>query len=200
MNKENKIMTTIFFVRHAEPDLSIHDDYSRPLTPKGASDCSLVIDLLHDKKIDVVLSSPFKRAVDTVLPFANSANLQVETIEDFRERKVDSGWIDDFNAFTKKQWEDFTYKLTDGECLLEVQERNIKALKQILDQHSGRNIVVGTHGTALSTIINYYNNAYGYEDFKAIAGIFPWVVKMEFDGKTCLEIEQMDLMVKHNME
>jgi len=196
----NKMMTTIFFVRHAEPDLSIHDDYSRSLTLKGASDCSLIINLLRDEKIDVVLSSPFKRAVDTVLPFANHVNLQVETIEDFRERKVDSGWIDDFNAFTKKQWKDFSYKLPDGECLLEVQERNIKALKQILGQHSGKNIVVGTHGTALSTIINYYNNDYGYEDFQSIAGIFPWVVKMEFDEGTCLGIEQMDLMVKHNME
>ena len=186
-------MTTIYFIRHAEPDLTIHDDYSRPLTPKGSSDCSFVIDYLHDKKIDVVLSSPFKRAIDTVLPFAASTNLQVETIEDLRERKVDSGWIEDFNAFTKKQWEDFTYKLTDGECLLEVQERNIKALKQILHQHSGKNIVIGTHGTALSTIINYYDNTYGYEDFQSIAGLFPWAVKMEFNEAVCLRIEKINL-------
>lgn len=50
-------------------------------------------------------------------------NYQIDIIEDFRERRVDSEWIEDFNAFCRKQWEDFSYKLSDGETLSEVQER-----------------------------------------------------------------------------
>lgn len=186
-------VTTIFFVRHAEPDISIHDDFLRPLTLKGTRDCDLVTKLLQDKKIDVVLSSPYKRSVDTILPFANSVGFEVELIEDFRERRVDSGWIDNFTDFTKKQWADFSYKLDDGECLLEVQKRNIDALEQVLRQHKNKNIVIGTHGTALSTIINYYDKTYGYEDFHAIVGIFPWIVKMEFDEEVCLGIEKVNM-------
>ncbi|CAM4049266.1 hypothetical protein COLU111180_20840 [Cohnella lubricantis] len=34
----NQLQTTIFFVRHAESDISIKDEMSRPLTPKGLSD------------------------------------------------------------------------------------------------------------------------------------------------------------------
>lgn len=30
-------MTTVYFVRHAEPDYSNHDDISRELTPKGTA-------------------------------------------------------------------------------------------------------------------------------------------------------------------
>ena len=186
-------MTTIFFVRHSEPDLSIHDDYLRPLSPKGELDCKLVTKFLADKKIEVALSSPFKRAVDTILPFASSRDLQVETIEDFRERKISDDWLEDFTAFTKMQWADFTYKLRDGECLLEVQERNIAALEKVLVQHENKNIVVGTHGTALSVIINFYDKTYGYEDFQSIVRIFPWIVKMEFDKKNCIRIEKIDL-------
>jgi len=32
--------------------------------------------------------------------------------------------------------------------------------------YEGKNIVIGTHGTALSTIINYYDSTYGYDDFE----------------------------------
>ena len=28
-------MTTVYFVRHAQPDLSVHDDLTRPLTERG---------------------------------------------------------------------------------------------------------------------------------------------------------------------
>lgn len=185
--------TTLFFIRHGEPDLTVHDDQLRPLTAKGTADCELVTAFLKDKQIEVALSSPYKRTVDTILPFVNRAGLQVEIIEDFRERKVDDVWIEDFNAFARKQWADFSYKLANGECLLEVQQRNIKALEKVLTQHQGKNIVVGTHGTALSTIINYYDQSYGYEDFQLIARVFPWIVKMEFDDQTCIGIEKINL-------
>jgi len=186
-------MTTVYFIRHAEPDLSVHDDFSRPLSLKGIHDCTRVSDFLQDKNIQVALSSPYRRAVDTILPFASSVNLEIEPIIDFRERAVTDAWIEDFTAFTRQQWADFSYKLPRGECLFEVQQRNVDALKKILTQHSGANMIIGTHGTALSTIINYYDKNYGYEDFQAIANIFPWVVKMVFDEQNCVKIEQVDL-------
>ena len=67
-------MTTIYFVRHAEPNYNNHDDMSRELTHKGLKDRVLVTDFLADKQIDVVLSSPYKRAVDTVKEFAEKEN------------------------------------------------------------------------------------------------------------------------------
>ena len=93
----------------------------------------------------------------------------------FRERKVESGWIEDFTSFTKMQWNDFTYKLSDGECLQEVQTRNMSALQQVLNKYAGKNIVVGSHGTALSTIINYYDHSFGYNDFEKIKNVMPWM-------------------------
>jgi 2,3-bisphosphoglycerate-dependent phosphoglycerate mutase len=56
-------MTTVYFVRHAEADNSVRDGRTRPLTDKGMNDCALVTAFLKDKKIDVVLSSPFKRSI-----------------------------------------------------------------------------------------------------------------------------------------
>ena len=186
-------MTTVYFIRHAQPNYTNPDDASRELTAKGLQDRKLVTNFLLDKHIDVVLSSPYKRAIDTVADFAETLNLQIETVWDFRERKVDSEWIDDFNSFCKKQWEDFNYKLSDGETLGEVQNRNITALNKVLEIYNGKNIVIGSHGTALSTIINYYDKTFGYSDFEKIRNLMPWAVKFVFSDNVCTEIEKYNL-------
>lgn len=107
-------MTHVYFVRHAEPNYENHDDLTRELSEKGMVDRNLVTNYLADKEINIVLSSPYKRAVDTIKEFANTYGYEIETIDNFRERKVDNCWIDDFYSFTKRQWEDFDYKLSDG--------------------------------------------------------------------------------------
>ncbi len=185
--------TTVYFVRHAEPNYENHDDMSRELSDKGLQDRKLVTDFLTDKKIDVVLSSPFKRAVDTVRDFAEAKGMEIITIDEFRERRVDSGWIEDFNAFCRKQWEDFSYKLSDGESLGEVQARNISALNVVLEKYEGKNVVIGSHGTALSTVINWYDKTFGHSDFDKIRHLMPWVVQFTFEGKTCVEIRKYNL-------
>lgn len=187
-------MTKVYFVRHAEPNYNNHNDALRELSSKGMKDRKLVTKFLVDKHIDVVLSSPYKRAIDTVKDFADSYGIEIDIIYDFRERKVESGWIEDFTSFTKMQWNDFTYKLSDGECLQEVQTRNMSALQQVLNKCAGKNIVVGSHGTALSTIINYYDHFFGYNDFEKIKNVMPWIVEFVFDEDTkCIMIKEHDL-------
>jgi len=188
-------MTKIFFIRHAQADSSVRDPLTRPLTPKGVADRRLVTEYLQDKNIEIVLSSPFKRAVDTIADFAAKNNLEIEIVENFRERKSDSDWNRemDYDSFNKHQWEDFSYTLSDGECIAKVQERNIESLNEVLSKYKNKSIVIGTHGMALSAIINYYDNTYGLNDFMNMLFINPWVVKMSFNGYSCVAIEKIDL-------
>ncbi|MCM1285607.1 MAG: histidine phosphatase family protein [Acetobacter sp.] len=186
-------MTNVYFIRHAEPNYNNHDDMSRELSDKGMHDRKLVSDFLLNKHIDIVFSSPYKRAIDTIYDFARTVNLDIEIIEDFRERKVGSDWISEFNTFCKKQWKNFNFKLSDGESLNEVQSRNIKALNNIIELYTGKNIVIGSHGTALSTIINYYDKTFGYDDFQKIKNIMPWIVKFTFNDNACINIQQYNL-------
>jgi len=157
-------------------------------------DRALVTEFLRDKSIDLVFSSPFKRALDTIADFAEKNHFKIEKVEDFRERTSDSVGLSksDFFSYIKRQWAGFNYKF-DGECLAEVQARNIAALNKILSVHNNRNIVIGTHGTALSTIINYYDNSYGYENFMAMVDIMPWVVRMSFTNTDCAGMAKIDL-------
>ncbi|OPJ56628.1 hypothetical protein CLORY_42310 [Clostridium oryzae] len=69
-------------------------------------------------------------------------------------------------------------------------------MKKVLKKFCGKNIIVGTHGTALSTIINYYDGSYGYKDFDKIRTVMPWIVKITFDEMMCVKIEQIDINQK----
>jgi 2,3-bisphosphoglycerate-dependent phosphoglycerate mutase len=187
-------MTKVYFVRHAKPDFAVKDDLTRPLTEEALKDCRKIAEFLADKNITRVFSSPYKRAIDTIKDFAENANLEVDIIDDFRERKVDNVWIEDFDKFAKEQWSNFDYKLIEGESLNEVQKRNVKALMQILEENSDENIVVGSHGTALSTIINYFSREFDYSQFERIKNLMPFIVCFTFEVKDMINIQEFNVI------
>ena len=150
-------MTTIYFVRHCKPDGKIKDDRNRPLTEEGREDSIKVAEILKDK---------------------------IQTDERLRERKA--GENGNNHEMFKKRWADFAFAEEDGESIGAVQKRNIEALNEILEKYDGKNIVIGTHGTALSSIINYYDKSFNSESFMKIIDFMPWILKMEFDGKKFL--------------
>lgn len=189
-------MTVVYFIRHAESDNSVRDGRIRPLTEKGMRDRALVTAFLQDKGINAVLSSPFKRAVDTVADFAEKNGFNIQIIEDFREQKSSKGMGKDspnHYQFLERQWSNFEYSLSEGESLLEIQKRNIAVLNDVLNKYKDKNIIIGTHGTALSTIVNYYDSTYGFTDFMEMINILPWVVRMEFTDIYCIGMKKIDL-------
>ncbi len=191
-------ITTVYFVRHAKPDTTVHNDRTRPLTAEGLEDSKKVTELLKDRHIDLLMSSPYKRSMDTVVGLSEALGMKIETDEDFRERCV-GNWVadGDFAELIEKQWADFNYHILDGECLASVQERNIRALKRVLKNHAGKTIVIATHGTALSTIINFYKPEYGFKDFMRMVNFLPYVVKMRFDGERFTDMSE-ELIVDKN--
>lgn len=185
-------MTHVYFVRHAEPNCQNHDDALRELSPKGLADRALAAGYLRDKGVDAVLSSPYRRAVDTVAPLADALGLTVETVDGFRERAV-GDWVEDFGGYSQRQWADFDYKLPGGESLQETQRRNLAALDGVLERLAGRTVAVGSHGTALSALIHHFRPAFGYTDFERIRPLMPWIVRFTFDGRVCVGVEEYNV-------
>ena len=52
----------------------------------------------------------------------------------------------------------------------------------VLRNNQEKNIVIGTHGTALSSIMNYYKPEFGCNDFLRIIDWMPYIVEMDFEG------------------
>lgn len=188
---ENKL-TYVYFIRHCQPNNQNGDEPTRELTEKGMHDRALVTAFLADKRVDAVLSSPYKRAVDTVAHYADAHGMDIVTIDGFRERGT-NGWVSDFEAFTRRQWTDFDFGRESGETLREVQTRCTAALEEVLERYAGQTVIVGAHGTALCCTVNAYQPSFGVNDFMRILTLTPWVVRFAFFGRACEAIEEYDL-------
>jgi len=172
-------ITKVYFVRHAQPEFKWADDKTRPLTAEGTKDAEIVLDFLKDKKIDMFYSSPYKRSLDTVAAAAAFYNKKIITDDRLRERE--KGIDSNNHGMFEKRWHDHDYHEENGESVNMVQKRNIAALKEILARDKGKNIVVGTHGTALSTILNFYHPEFGCKDFLRIIDWMPYIIELDFD-------------------
>lgn len=187
-------MTEVYFVRHAQSRNDDTDDHTRRLTETGLQDSGAVTWLLEDRGITYIASSPYTRAIDTISDFSRCSGLPVNIYEDLRERDA-GGWHgNNFFEYIERQWADPDYHIEGGECLREVQERNIGVLKLLLSEQRNEKIAVATHGTALSAILNYYYPQFDFECFKKIVDFMPFVIRLDFDGEECTNA-QVELVI-----
>lgn len=187
-------MTNIYFVRHAQPDYKYPDPANRPLTEEGERDCAKVVETFRNIKLDYAVSSPYIRSYNTIKATAEEHGLEIHTDYRLRERK--NGKNSNYMEMFQKRWADMTYTESDGECLKDVQDRNIEVISALLSEHEGENIILGTHGTALSTILNYYDKSFGLEGFLELINYLPYVVRIGFEGHKMVEKEDLLIIEK----
>lgn len=189
-------MTHIYFVRHAQPDKYVTDDRTRPLTDEGMRDTKEVTAHLRGKNIHFLMSSPYKRSMDTIKDLAETLHMEIHTDEDFRERELGVGYLGDGDQYIRNMWADTHFKSEGAECLAEVQERNMRALKKVLANHPDENIVIATHGTALSSILKLYNPLFHVEDFFRLLYYRPYIIRLDFDGDSYVGMTEELLIEK----
>ena len=186
-------MTNIYFVRHAQPEYSCADASLRPLTAEGVRDTAEVVRTMKDIHLDYAISSPYKRSYDAIKQTAAEHGLDIDIDDRLHERI--SGKNSNNPEMFRRRWADLDFCESDGECLRSVMNRNIAALNDILDAHKDENVMVGTHGTALSTILHYYDSSFGADDFMRIIDFMPYIIRLGFEGRECVEKEEI-LIVK----
>lgn len=153
------------FIRHAESDITVHDDQTRPLTPKGRVQARQLVKQLKQYQYQAIYSSPLKRAVATIQPLASQLNLPVVEDDRLIERKM-PGWCADFNLYLRQQWTDLDFAATGGESIHEVQRRYLAFLASLPD--SGP-IAIASHGTAMSGLVELTMPGQGYAYFNDLS-------------------------------
>lgn len=180
-------MTTIYFVRHAQPRADWTEDRTKPLSLQGLEDSVRVTEALRNVSVDCFISSPYKRSIDTIVGCALERKMNILRDERLKERRQGTNGGED--ELVDHRWTDFDFCEKGGESLKSVQVRNVEAIAEILRTFVDKTLVVGTHGTALSTIINYFEPDFGCEEFKKIWKSMPLIVKMVFQGNCCVKRE-----------
>ncbi|EUJ41919.1 histidine phosphatase family protein [Brochothrix campestris] len=178
-------MMKIVFVRHAQKERQSYvKDKELPLTAAGLASSLALVRQLEGYQFDRAFSSPFKRAKDTIAPLVVANDLALTECEDLQERRVKAEGVIKPADYVARQWADFDYKLTGGESLAEVQARLIAKINAFALAYPQQTLLIGTHGTALATILNYYDASFGLADYLQLKPLMPYVLEARFEGTT----------------
>lgn len=189
MNRSvGKLLTNLYLVRHAHSTYT-PDELGRPLSERGFTDANTVTELLKGESINHVISSPYKRAVQTVEGIANYENKEIELVEDFKERKLAEKPVEDFLVAITKVWEDYDFSWKGGESNNIAQKRGVNATLQVLENYPGKNVVIGTHGNIMVLIMNHFDRKYGFEFWKELA--MPDIYKLSFDEENLVQVKRI---------
>ncbi|SFE02986.1 2,3-bisphosphoglycerate-dependent phosphoglycerate mutase [Paenibacillus catalpae] len=180
--------TVIYMVRHAESPYTEGTERTRGLTIKGKGDVEKVTEILKKEEIDVIISSPYNRAILSVEGLAQYLGLDIKTFEDLRERYFAGEIIDNAELMSaiNEKFYDFEYSLPGGESNFDCQNRSMSVLKNILKEHSGKKIAIGTHGLVMTLMMNYFDSSYGLDFLNQLKK--PDIYKLIFEDLELKEV------------
>ena len=181
-------LTILYFVRHAHSTYT-PDELNRPLSERGFADASNITKILKTEEIDVVVSSPYKRAVQTVQGIADKIEVEVEIIDGFKERILTTAPAEDFTHAITKVWEDFNFSWEGGESNIVAQKRGVETTLSLIDKYQNKNVVIGTHGNIMVLIMNYFDKQYDFTFWQNLD--MPDIYKLTFDEKYLKKVERL---------
>ena len=187
-------MKTIYVMRHSEPlkpinlnnkdSLQIQNE-KWGLTINGEKLAERKSQLNELANFDMVISSNYVRAISTAKYFTKD-KLFID--DNFGERKFGiNNWDELPKDFGKKQFDDFNYKLPNGESINEVIEREYNSLINILNSYYDKKILIVGHATALASLLSKwceidYTDGYKFDGKWSYCETF----KLEFDDNNDL--------------
>lgn len=183
--------TTIYMIRHAKSPFVLGHEQTRGLSQQGMIDAEKVTAIMSDKQIDLVVSSPYKRAIQTIEGIANKNDVDILVFEELRERQLgdDNMTEEEIQQAIKTSYDDIDFNLTGGESIRDVQNRTIPVIESLLNKHQGKTIIIGTHGNVMTVIMNYFNKEFGYEFWKNTSKSD--IYKLVFLGETLLSVQRV---------
>ena len=153
--------TTIFLIRHSNSrEIKLKGNHSlldcnknTRLSKEGRIIAKDFSTNKHLQNIDVLISSDYKRAIETALFFSKNKKTfeinslfgeRIHGVENFSELPAD---------FEQKQIEDENYRIGFGESQKEVRSRMYNALIDVLDNNRGKNVAIVSHSNAITFLL-----------------------------------------------
>lgn len=136
------------------------------LTEKGMEQAKSLARIVKDKNINLIISSPLKRAVKTSEIVADICNIPMQTDERLIEQNygIYEG-VDRKNEDFLKNKRNFAYKYPDGESMMQVAHRVYGLIEEIKKQNVGKNILFISHGGVCRIINTYFKDMTNDEFF-----------------------------------
>lgn len=190
--------TIIYLTRHGETEWNIEKRLQgrgdSPLTKDGIQRAKELRDRIKNIDIDVIYSSPIKRALNTANILRGNKNIDIVTDDrlmemcfgDYEGKKIDivqeenPSW--DINLIMQGNVE---ICAPNGENLKEVRERISKLMNKIIAENIGKSILIVTHGITLKALMYYFKD----EDVNSEVMGQATLTKINIDEKNNFYIE-----------
>lgn len=186
--ERTNLLTNVYFVRHAHSTYT-SDELRRPLSVKGQADAEKITQILNKENIDYFISSPYKRAVQTVEGATHFFGKEVIIENGFKERKLSEVPVENFDIAIIKVWAEPTFSFEGGESNIIAQKRGVEATLKVVERYEGSNIAIGTHGNLMVLILNYFDKKYGFNFWRELD--MPDIYKLTFEEKTLKEVNRI---------
>lgn len=173
--------TRLLLIRHASaaPQADV-PEADWPLSDEGRRQANALAAELVSHGIDAIWSSPYRRAVATLRPFADEHGHDIRIDHDLRERHFSPTWIEDFETPLRRSFDDHHFALPGGESGHQCRARFKAALARIADAHSGDTVAIATHGNAIALTLSAIDPSLGFDFWKSIRN--PDLFVLEWDG------------------
>ena len=147
----------LLLVRHCQASGQLPED---PLTEVGLEQAASLAEFLADRQVDVVVSSAFKRARQTIEPFAAASGLTLRIDTRLNERTLSDAPVENWREVIRGSFVDPDMSLPGGESGREVLQRGWACLNELLDGGHTLPLAV-SHGNLLSLVLNSVDPAFG---------------------------------------
>ncbi|MFI9554436.1 histidine phosphatase family protein [Nonomuraea endophytica] len=163
-----RVATSLLLLRHGETSLSVERRFSglgdAELTANGLAQAAAAAGRLSREpyRLDVVVSSPLKRARQTAEAVAARAGLGVEVDEDLRETDFGAWEGHTFTEIQRRWPEELAAWLAepsvappDGESFAEAARRVQRVRDRLVEQHLGKTVLVVSHVTPIKMLLRF---------------------------------------------
>jgi broad specificity phosphatase PhoE len=161
-------MTHLYLIRHGQTDWNIEGRWQGhadvPLNNRGREQAAQIAHSLADVGLKAIYSSDLIRARDTAGALASTTGLAIQY--DKRLREIHQGeWqgmlVTEIQArygkqFHRRRENPLTVAPPGGETVLQVRERVVSAVEDIVRKHSFERVALVSHGFALAVIQVHY--------------------------------------------
>ncbi|MGW0808094.1 bifunctional RNase H/acid phosphatase [Nonomuraea sp. NPDC002799] len=161
-----RVATSLLLLRHGETELSLERRFSglgdAELTPNGLAQASAAAERLSREpyRLDVIVTSPLKRARQTAEAVAQRTGLDVEVDEDLREADF-GAWEGHTFTEVQRRWPaELAAWLADpetappgGESFATTARRVQAAGERLVERYEGKTVVAVSHVTPIKMLL-----------------------------------------------
>jgi 2,3-bisphosphoglycerate-dependent phosphoglycerate mutase len=177
----------IIAVRHCK---ATGQESEAPLTEEGLQQSKELARFLKGYQFDCVISSPFKRAADTIKPYAQLTHTEIKTDDRLSERilstQTDPDW--DWRSHLKRTYNEEHLKFPGGESTFEAKQR-IQSLIHELNDAGHNSVLLVTHGNLLSLLINLYEPSFGFKEWELLNNPDVFMIDLQNNDVTNLWVK-----------